>query len=127
MSGTVLFAFVLWLLLTSDFSWGNVSMGLIGALLVSWVPKHRFSVSQLVSLVAGTLLRVPLALWQALYLICNPGLVERVERVPIKNPENPWSCFRQVFLITFTPKSVVISDEQEGQVQLHSLEKEEAP
>jgi multisubunit Na+/H+ antiporter MnhE subunit len=126
MSGTVLLAFGLWLLLTSDFSWGNIILGFVGALLVSWVPKHRFSAYQLVSLVIGALSCLPVALWQSFSMVFNHRLVECIERVRLKNPTDPWACFRQVFLVTCTPSSLVISDEQEGHVQLHSLKKKDA-
>jgi len=127
MSGTVLLALGLWLLLTSDFSWGNVLLGLFGAALASRVSGYRFSVYQLASLVLGVLKSLPLALWQTFLIVCSPHPVERVERVPLKHPSDPWACFRQVFLITFTPKSLVISDENEGHVLLHSVEQGEEP
>ena len=127
MSGTVLLALGLWLLLTSDFSWGNVFLGLFGAVLVSRISRYRFSVHQLVSLGLGVLRSLPLALWQTLLIVCSPHHIERVKRVPLKHPTDPWACFCQVFLITFTPKSLVISDEHEGHVLLHSVEQKEEP
>ncbi|MFC1762417.1 hypothetical protein ACFL6U_10105 [Planctomycetota bacterium] len=126
MSGGILLAFGLWMLLTMDTSWLNGCIGLIAAVLVSWLPKHKFSAVQLLFFILSTLIRLPLVVWEALLIVFLPHRYERITCETLKDTDNPWTVFRQVFLITFTPKLLVISDEDElGQVHTHSLERKE--
>ncbi len=125
MSGAVLLAFGLWMLLTTEFSLVNACFGWVVAVLVSWLPKYRFSALQLLHLLGATLFRLPQALAQAIWIVLMPHGHERTVHLPLQRPQDPWRSFCEVFLITYTPKSLVVSDEEDGIVQVHSLERKD--
>lgn len=127
MSGAVLLAFCLWMLLTAEFSFANVGIGFGAAVLVSWLPKYRFSALQLLMLLWATVIRLPQALGQAFYIVLWSHDYEYITRLPLQHRRDPWRTFCQIFLITYTPKSLVMSDEEDGCVQVHSLERKDQP
>ena len=123
MSGSILLGFGIWMLLTADFTWTNACIGLLGALIVSLLLKHLFSALQLIDLVLSALIRLPQALWETFLIVIIPHRYTRITYQTVDHPDNPWRVFCQIFLITFTPRSLVMSDEKKGQVRLHSLER----
>lgn len=126
MTGPVLLAFVIWMLFTAEFSWLNALIGLAGSMIVGLLNPYRFSAWQLIRLWAGMVIRLPQALWEAFRIVLLPHGCENLTEQSVDHPESPWSVFSQTFLITFTPKSLVISEEKDGRVQLHSLEREKS-
>jgi multicomponent Na+:H+ antiporter subunit E len=113
------------MLLTSDFSVSNSLIGLAGAVVVSGLPTVRFTARQLLCLMGATLALLPQALVQSCAMVLRSHDHEVVTPEPLRRPEDPWGAFHQVFLITFTPKTLVISHEEAGRVQVHSLERKE--
>lgn len=127
MSGAVLLAFGLWMLLTTEFSLVNVCFGVVAAVLVAWLPKYRFSALQLLRLAGATLFRLPQALAQTFWIVLMPHRHERIVPLRLQRPQDPWRTFCEIFLVTYTPKSLVVSDEEDGMVQVHSLERKDSP
>jgi multisubunit Na+/H+ antiporter MnhE subunit len=125
MSGPVMLAFGIWMLLTADFSWPNALLGLIGALLVAPLPKYRFSAGQLLYLILSVLVRLPQAILETFLIVCLPHRYEK--RVPCKvaQARNPWAVFCQTLILTLTPRSLVVSAPEKGTVELHRLERKE--
>lgn len=127
MTGPILLAFGIWMLFTADFSWLNAMIGLVGSMAVSRFHHSRFSAWQLIRLLGAALIRLPQAVWESFMIVLLPHRYERVSLRRVIDPQTPWSVFCQTFLITFTPRSLVISPEEEGDVRLHSLERKELP
>ena len=126
MTGPILLAFVIWMLFTSDFSALNALIGLVGSIIVALLSPHQFSAGQLLGLVVGTLIRLPKAIWESFLIILIPHRYEKISLEKVQDPKQPWSVFCQTFLITFTPRSLVISEEREGKIQLHTLARKES-
>jgi multicomponent Na+:H+ antiporter subunit E len=127
MSGAIVLCFCLWMLLTSAFTLANAVLGLVAAICVCWLPKHRFSALQLMLLVGFAVIRLPQALGQACWIVLRPHEHERITSLELQQAQDPWRAFCQIFLITYTPKSLVVSDEEDGCVQVHSLERKDLP
>ena len=125
MTGPVLLAFGIWMLFTADFSWLNVAVGLAASFAVSLLNLHRFSAWQLVRLIGTALLHLPVAVWESLCIVLLPHRHERMALRTVRDPGNPWAVFCQTFVITFTPRTLVCSEEEDGQLQLHSIERED--
>ncbi|WP_372808889.1 Na+/H+ antiporter subunit E [Pontiella sp.] len=121
MSGPFILAFGIWMLLTADFSRTNALAGLVAAALVALLPKHRFSAWQLFRLILSVLIRVPMAIWESACIVFIPHPNERISTEKIQHPQNRWSIFCQSFIITFTPRSLVVS-EDDDEIRIHSLE-----
>lgn len=127
MSGPVLLAFGIWMLLTADFTWPNAAAGLIASVAVSLLPKHRFSAWQLIYLVLSALVRIPQALWEVLRIVCLPHRYERITAHKLIHARNPWAVFCQTLIICFTPRSLVVSEQHKGEVKVHMLERRKEP
>jgi multicomponent Na+:H+ antiporter subunit E len=125
MSGPIVLAFGIWMLLTADFRWPNAVVGLVGALLVSLLPKHRFSAWQLIYLILSALVRLPQAILESLLIVFLPHRHERIASHKVIHATNPWAVFCQTFIITLTPRSLVIGKEGKGRLRLHILERKE--
>lgn len=123
MSGPLLLAFGIWMLLTADFTWPNVLLGLAGAVLVSLMPKHRFSAWQLLYLMLSVLFHLPQALWETLRIVLQPHRYEGTSSHRLFQAGNPWAVFCQTLIICLTPRSLVVSEQKHGQVTVHTLER----
>jgi multicomponent Na+:H+ antiporter subunit E len=125
MTGPILLAFGIWMLFTSDFSWTNAVIGLAASVLVSLLNRHHFSARQLIGLIGTALIRLPQAIWESFMIVLLPHRHERISTYRMVDPKNPWAVFCQTFIVTFTPRSLVISEEKDGEVRTHSLERKE--
>ena len=122
MSGPFILAFGIWMLLTADVSWPNIIVGALAALGVSFLPRYRFSAWQMVRLFISILIRIPLALWESFRMVAGSYPNESSSLMNVEQPQNKWAVFCQTFIITFTPRTLVVSEEVDGKVRLHSLE-----
>lgn len=127
MSGPVLLAFGIWMLLTSEFTWVNVMIGMLGSGIASLLHPYRFSAWQLFVLIGLTLLHLPQAVWETFMMVLIPHRYETLAQKTVRNPENPWAVFCQTFIITLTPRTLVISEEFNGTVRLHIVKRTETP
>ena len=125
MSGPILLAFGIWMLLTSEFSWLNAMIGLAGALVVSMLQPYRFSAGQFLKLAVLTLVYLPQAVGETFLMVFRPHTVERYQTHELKDPDNPWAAFMEVFIITFTPLTLVTSNERNGKIRLHVISRKE--
>lgn len=125
MSGPVLLAFGIWMLLTADFSGTNAAVGFIAAVLVSRLVRYRFSAGQLLYLILSGLVRLPQAVWESLLMVLLPHRRERIASRRLAHATNPWAVFCQTLIATFTPCSLVIREEERGELRLHLLERKE--
>ena len=123
MSGPVLLAFGMWMLLTADFTWPNALVGLAGAVVVSRIPKHRFSAWQLIYLILSVLVHLPQAVWETCRIVLRPHRHERISAHRFFQAGNPWAVFCQTLIICFTPRTLVISEQRGAEVQVHTLER----
>ncbi len=121
MSGPVVLAFCVWMLLTSDFSWINGGIGLIAAVLVSLLQPYRFSLVQFLKLVFLIILNLPRAIAETFLMVLAPHRQERYQEHRLKHPDDPWAAFVEIFIITFTPFSLVVQAESRGRTRLHII------
>ncbi len=121
MSGPVFLAFSIWMLLTAEFSWVNGGMGLIGALAVSLFQPYRFSFGQFMKLVFLIVLNLPRAIAETFLMVLLPHRQEEVRSHQLKHPDDPWASFVEIFIITFTPFTLVTRADRKGRTQLHII------
>lgn len=119
MSGPVLLAFVIWMMLTAEFSLLNAVIGFAGSCAASVLQPYRFSAIQLMHLAALTLLNIPRAIGETFLLVFIPHRYELTRTHELKNPGNPWAVFLETFVITFTPMTLVTSAEEDGRIHIH--------
>jgi len=121
MIGHLIFRLTLWFLLTANWSVENIIIGIAIAVLLPRSYKAPERLKDLLPVLGKILLAIPQAYMEAFELLLRPHKYEDVilERVPSKR--SPRLIFLDVFLITFTPKTIVLKYNQEGWYEVHRV------
>jgi len=111
----------IWFLLTSDVSLANIVIGVCVALIL---PGHHLTVTIIrdwLQVIGRILVAIPQAYVEAIDMMINPHDREEftLERVPPNR--SPGLIFLDIFLITFTPKTIAVNYHQEGWYEVHRL------
>jgi len=109
------------LLLTNDFGLLNFLIGVAIALLL---PQGRTSPEKIkdwLKVFWQIIQAVPQAYLEAIQMMLNPHDQEDIERVRIKSQRTPGLVFLDIFLITFTPKTIVTKYDEEGWYEVHQV------
>lgn len=111
---------VIWFLLTANFTWPNIIIGVAIALLLPHSHKVRGSLNDWLQALGEILVAVPQAYMEAVEIIFRPHNVEEVTMEQVQ-PNRPFGLvFLDIFLITFTPKSIVLRyHEEDGGYEVH--------
>lgn len=111
----------IWLLLTNDFGLLNLLIGLAIALLL---PQGKASAEEIKDWLAvfwQIVQAVPQAYFEAIQMMLSPHEQEDVVRVRIKPQRTPGLIFLDIFLITFTPKTIVTKYDESGWYEVHQI------
>jgi len=117
----LIFRLGFWLLLTGDFSWLNIGIGLIIALLL---PRSYTSPGQLkdwLSLLWKIIIAIPQAFIEAIEIMLFPHNFETIVREKVKPRRRSGLVFLDIFLITFTPKTIVVKYDKKGWYEVHEV------
>lgn len=125
--GSLLIRLAFWLLLTADLSPGNLAIGLAAALLIPKIPGRPVPARVATAIVLRSLHAVPLAYLQAVWMILRPHPVERVAVHPLRFGFNPFVVFMEIFIVTFTPKTLVLSYDRDGRITVHHIRRKPKP
>ncbi|NCO76024.1 MAG: cation:proton antiporter [Cyanobacteria bacterium] len=111
----------IWFLLTSDLSIPNIIIGLFIAILLPRSNTEKESIKEWLKVFGRLLIAIPQAYYEALEIMIFPHPYESftVERVKQNRSKN--LIFLDIFLITFTPKTLVLKYYQEGLFQIHRI------
>ena len=110
-----------WLLLTADFSVINITIGVITAFVL---PRKKGPHLPLIAWFNGAwkvLKLLPIAYLEAFSLLIHSHTEEEVTTCPIGKDRNPWLLFLKIFLINFSPKSIVLQVEKQRSMQIHQI------
>jgi multicomponent Na+:H+ antiporter subunit E len=127
MIGYFCLCMTIWVLLTANFGWVNLLIGVLMSLLLSRGATTAHSWQEL--LVSGwkILLAIPQAYAEAIELILRPHTYETIENEPLParrfatKGDTPGLVFLDIFLITFTPKTTVLRFQQQGQQAWYTI------
>lgn len=117
----LLLRLVIWFLLTSDLSFANIAIGIAVTLLI---PRCHISPTKLRDwLRAGweILVAIPQAFIEAFEIIFRPHNREDIQMERVKPKRTPGLIFLDVFLITFTPKTIVLKYHEDGWYEVHRV------
>ncbi|MBJ7898660.1 MAG: cation:proton antiporter [Cyanobacteria bacterium RI_101] len=120
--GTFILRLGLWLLLTANLGLGNVLFGAALALLLPRPFAGRLTPWQLLQSLGRLLWALPQAYGEALEMLRFPHRYERRTWEESQAQGRPALVFLDIFLITFTPKSLVLQ-EREGRYEVHYLDR----
>ncbi|NEP15781.1 MAG: cation:proton antiporter [Leptolyngbya sp. SIO4C1] len=110
----------IWFLLTADLSLANVAIGVSIALLL----PHRASSAALrdwLRSLGEILVAIPQAYLEAIQLILQPHTEEVITTEQVKPRRTPGLIFLDIFLITFTPKTIVLKYHENGWYEVHRI------
>lgn len=112
---------VIWFLLTANWSMANIIIGICVALLL---PHSRTAPSALKDWLQALweiVVAIPQAYLEAFELILHPHTQETITMERAKPRRSPGLIFLDIFLITFTPKTIVVKYHEEGWYEVHRV------
>lgn len=119
MIGQFLLRIVIWFLLTANFSLANIVIGIVIALfLPCWSNTHTKLKDALKGL-GKLVLAIPQAYVEAFEMIWEPHEHEKIVLEEVGNRRSAGLIFLDIFLITFTPKTIVLKYLEEGWYVVH--------
>ena len=123
--GSVLIRLCFWLLLTADIGPANICIGLAAAVLIPKIPGKPVSGKILTAVLLLCLRAVPVAYLQAADMVIRRHRFEYTETHPVRFGFNPLVIFMEIFLVTFTPKTLVIGFDKHKNITVHHIRPKE--
>jgi multicomponent Na+:H+ antiporter subunit E len=114
MIGHLILRLTLWFLLTSDLSLANIAIGVAIAVLLPRSYTASGSLNEWLRMLRKILMAIPVAYIEAFLLIFNPHTQEDIIEERVRPNRSSRLIFLDVFLITFTPKTIVLKYREEG-------------
>ncbi len=109
----------IWFLLTSDLSWANIIIGVSVALLLPGRQKVPEALRDWLRVLGEVIVAIPQAYIEAFEIIFRPHNHEDVIMERVKPQRTPGLIFLDIFLITFTPKTIVLKYHERGLYEVH--------
>lgn len=109
----------IWFLLTADLSLANIFIGLNIVFLLPYGSRSAGALKDWVRAIWETLVAVPQAYLEAFEMILRPHNYEDVTMERVKPGRTPGLIFLDIFLITFTPKTIVLNYHENGWYEVH--------
>ena len=111
----------IWFLLTADLSPANILIGfLIAFILPRKLTKPRV-IRDGFHILWEILIAIPQAYYEAFEMIFRPHQKEAIVQERIKPNRTPGLIFLDIFLITFTPKTIVTKYKKAGWYEVHRV------
>lgn len=117
----LLLRLAIWFLLTADASLANIVIGVCVALLI---PRRYTAPAVLkdgLRVLWEIIVAIPIAYFEALQIIFSPHTREEVTMERVKPNRTPGLIFLDIFLITFTPKTIVLKYHEAGWYEVHRV------
>ncbi len=112
---------VIWFLLTSDFSLANILIGVSVALLLPRGATNPGVLKDWLRTLGEVLVAIPQAYKEAVEIMIRPHSHESVTLEQVKPRRTPSLIFLDIFLITFTPKTIVQRYHNDGWYEVHYI------
>ncbi|WP_414545087.1 Na+/H+ antiporter subunit E [Nostoc sp. CCY0012] len=111
----------IWFLLTADFSVANIIIGVSIALLLPGRQKVPEALRDWLRVLGEVIVAIPQAYIEAFEIIFRPHKHEDVIMERVKPQRTPGLIFLDIFLITFTPKTIVLKYHEQGLYEVHRV------
>lgn len=109
----------IWFLLTADFSVANIIIGISIALLLPGGRTAKESLKDWLRVLGEIIVAIPQAYIEAFQIILRPHHHEDITMEQVKPGRTPGLVFLDIFLITFTPKTIVLKYHEAGWYEVH--------
>ncbi|MBD2181353.1 Na+/H+ antiporter subunit E [Planktothrix sp. FACHB-1355] len=121
MAGDLILRLLIWFLLTADFSWINIFLGIHIAILLPFSYKSPGALDDWLSVLGKIVVAIPQAYIEAFDIIFRPHNYEDVVLERVEPRRTPGLVFLDIFLITFTPKTIVLKYREDGWYEVHRV------
>lgn len=121
MIGHFILRLVMWFLLTANFTLANILIGVAIALLLPRGYPSAETLKDWLQLLRKLLIAVPMAYLEAFEMMIRPHIQEEMTLERVRSQRSPRLVFLDIFLITFTPKTIVLKHRQDGSYVVHRL------
>lgn len=115
----IILRLTIWFLLTADFSVANIFIGISIALLLPGGKTAKQSLKDWLRVLGEIMVAIPQAYMEAFQLILRPHKYEDITMEQVKPGRTPGLVFLDIFLITFTPKTIVLKYHEAGWYEVH--------
>lgn len=112
---------VIWFLLTANLSVANIIIGVSIALLLPGSPKSLGRLQDWLRALFEVIVAIPQAYIEAFEIILRPHTQEEVTLERVKPGRTPGLLFLDIFVITFTPKTIVLKYHEDGWYEVHRV------
>jgi multicomponent Na+:H+ antiporter subunit E len=111
----------IWLLLTNNFGLLNLAIGLAIALLLPQSKTSPEKIKDWLEILWKIIKAIPQAYLEAIQIMLRPHDREDIVREKVKPNRTPGLIFLDIFLITFTPKTIVTKYDERGWYEVHQV------
>lgn len=119
--GNLILRLTIWFLLTDNWTVENLLIGIIVALVLPRGNAAPERINDLIKVLWKIMLAVPIAYIEAFEMLLRPHKHEDVIMEPVQLRRSPGLIFLDVFLITFTPKTIVLKYHEAGWYEVHRV------
>ncbi|MEM6352893.1 MAG: Na+/H+ antiporter subunit E [Cyanobacteria bacterium P01_D01_bin.14] len=113
----------IWFLLTADASLVNIIIGVCVALIIPQRFTRPSAIKEWLRVLGEILVAIPSAYKEAVEIMVRPHRLEAVTLERVRPSRTPGLIFLDIFLITFTPKTVVLNYREEGWYEVHQVQR----
>ena len=117
----------IWFLLTADLSWPNLLIGVSVALLLPRGITNPGRLKDWLITLWEVVVAIPQAYKEAFEIMLKPHRYEQVLVERAKPRRSPSLIFLDIFLITFTPKTIVQRYREQGWYEVHYITRRPSP
>ena len=111
----------IWFLLTADLSPANIAIGVAVSLLLPRNYTLTAVLKDWLRVLGEILIAIPQAYAEAIEIIFRPHSDEDIVMERVKPNRTPGLIFLDIFLITFTPKTIVLKYHEHGWYEVHRV------
>lgn len=115
----IILRLTIWFLLTADLSPANIIIGVTVALLLPGKHSSPGALKDWLRALGETIVAIPQAYVEAFEIMLRPHRHEDITMERVKPQRTPGLIFLDIFIITFTPKTIVLKYHQEGWYEVH--------
>jgi multicomponent Na+:H+ antiporter subunit E len=119
MMGEFILRLSIWFLLTANFTLANIVIGVGIALFLPRCHTEPDRLRDVFRTLSKVFVAVPIAYIEAVQMIFRPHSQEEIVEKRVSSRRSPGLIFLDIFLITFTPKTIVIRYYDAGWYAVH--------
>lgn len=117
----LLFRLAIWFLLTADLSPANIMIGIAIAFIIPHPKIKAKDIKQWLEVGKNFIIALPQAFIEAIEIMIFPHNYESLIREKVEAERPAILIFLDIFLITFTPKTIVLKYQEEGWYEVHKI------